>query len=313
MNSNTDDVDAPEQIMYCASCGIAGVDNIKLKRCNSCYLVRYCGVKCQKAHWRQHKVACKKRAAELREERLFKQPERSDLGDCPICLLPLSDDFEKSSIQSCCYKVICNGCAYASFLHGDDGSLEDVCAFCRQPYPESEEEIEKNCMRRIEANDPIAMRQMGGKCCSVGDYRGSIEYFRKAIKLGDFEAHFQLAASYLDGKGVAADMNKAIHHWEEAAMGGNVLARWVLGTQEMRRGKTERAMKHFIIGANLGCDKSLKELKEAFAMGSVKKEELAASLRAHQAAVDATKSPQRDAADVAEQNEERNLYKRDFI
>ncbi len=33
---------------------------------------------------------------------------------------------------------------------------------------------------------------------------------------------------------VATDMNKAIHHWEEdPAIGGNALARWVLGTEEM--------------------------------------------------------------------------------
>ena len=168
-SSSTDDVEADE-IMYCASCGKAGVDDVKLKRCISCYLVRYCGTDCQKAHWRQHKEACKKRAAELREERLFQQPQHGDLGDCPICLLPLSNDFEKSTMQSCCYKLICNGCAYASLLHGEDGSLEDVCAFCRQPYPESEEEIWKNVMSRIEANDPVAMRQMGVKCHSEGDF-----------------------------------------------------------------------------------------------------------------------------------------------
>lgn len=52
-------------------------------------------------------------------------------------------------------------------------------------------------------------------------------------------------------------MNKAIHHWEEAAIGGNALVRWVLGTEEMGRGKAERAMtmkyEHIIviIDANL--------------------------------------------------------------
>eukprot|EP00985_Skeletonema_marinoi_P020392 scaffold12117_cov76-Skeletonema_marinoi.AAC.2 len=32
----------------CASCGIAGGDDIKLKKCNGCYLVKYCSLKCQK-------------------------------------------------------------------------------------------------------------------------------------------------------------------------------------------------------------------------------------------------------------------------
>eukprot|EP00985_Skeletonema_marinoi_P030096 scaffold30504_cov80-Skeletonema_marinoi.AAC.1 len=76
--------------MCCASCGIGQVDDIKLKKCTACYLVRYCSVKCQKEHRPQHKRACKKRAAELRDEILFKQPESSDLGDCPICFLPLA-------------------------------------------------------------------------------------------------------------------------------------------------------------------------------------------------------------------------------
>ena len=58
-------------------------------------------------------------------------------------------------------------------------------------------------------------------------------------------------------QGLATDMNKAIHHWEEAAIGGNALVRWVLGTEEMGRGKAERAMtmkyEHIIviIDANL--------------------------------------------------------------
>ena len=36
--------DKDAEMMYCASCGIAQVDEIKLKKCNACQLVRYCGV-----------------------------------------------------------------------------------------------------------------------------------------------------------------------------------------------------------------------------------------------------------------------------
>eukprot|EP00984_Skeletonema_dohrnii_P032614 scaffold27009_cov78-Skeletonema_dohrnii-CCMP3373.AAC.1 len=71
--------------MYCASCGKSEVDDIKLKKCNDCGLVRYCGVKCQREHRSEHKSTCKKRAAELRDEKFFKQPESCHLGDCPIC------------------------------------------------------------------------------------------------------------------------------------------------------------------------------------------------------------------------------------
>ena len=57
-------------------------------------------------------------------------------------------------------------------------------------------------------------------------------------------------------------------------------------------------MKHWIIAANLGYDESIKALKEAYKGGDVSKEDLAAALRAHQAAVDATKSPQRGVAEA---------------
>jgi hypothetical protein len=58
-------------------------------------------------------------------------------------------------------------------------------------------------------------------------------------------------------------------------------------------------VKHFIIAANLGHDDSLDTLKKFFRMGIVSKQDFAAALRGHQAAVDATKSPQREVADAA--------------
>jgi hypothetical protein len=43
-----------------------------------------------------HKRACKKRAAGLRDEILFKQPESNHCGDCPICRLPQPLDPKKN-------------------------------------------------------------------------------------------------------------------------------------------------------------------------------------------------------------------------
>jgi hypothetical protein len=57
-------------------------------------------------------------------------------------------------------------------------------------------------------------------------------------------------------------------------------------------------VKHFIIAANLGLDVSMEKLKRCYAGGVISKESFAAVLRAHQAAVDAWKSPQRDAAEA---------------
>ncbi|EJK57876.1 hypothetical protein THAOC_22041 [Thalassiosira oceanica] len=55
----------------CANCGKQGSDTVKLKNCTACRLVKYCGVDCQRAHRKQHKKACKQRAAELKDEQLY--------------------------------------------------------------------------------------------------------------------------------------------------------------------------------------------------------------------------------------------------
>ena len=79
----------------CANCRAAASGTIKLKNCTACRLVKYCGVDCQKAHRKQHKKACKQRAAELKDERLYSQGHERPEGDfCPICtlLIPLRMD-----------------------------------------------------------------------------------------------------------------------------------------------------------------------------------------------------------------------------
>mmetsp|Transcript_25165 Transcript_25165/g.37118 ORF Transcript_25165/g.37118 Transcript_25165/m.37118 type:complete len:88 (-) Transcript_25165:2-265(-) len=84
---------------------------------------------------------------------------------------------------------------------------------------------------------------------------------------------------------------------EEAAIGGHPRARHNLGAHEQDNQNAERAYKHFVIAASLGDDESLKLLKEGCESGKVKKDDFAAVVRAHKAAVDATKSPQREAAE----------------
>jgi hypothetical protein len=73
----------------CANCGIAQVDEIKLKDCDGCDLVKYCSDKCKEEHREQHEEECKKRASKLRNDDLFTQPDGTHLGECPICFLPM--------------------------------------------------------------------------------------------------------------------------------------------------------------------------------------------------------------------------------
>ncbi len=92
-------------------------------------------------------------------------------------------------------------------------------------------------------------------------------------------------------------MEKAAYHWEKAAIGGHPGARHNLACYEAANGNMEKAAKHWIIAANLGDDKSMKTLLSAYKDGYITKEEYGATLRAHQAAINATKSSQRDAAE----------------
>ena len=284
----------------CASCGIAEGDNVKLRKCNGCYLVRYCGVECQKDHRPQHKRACKKRAAELRDELLFKQPESTHRGDCPICMIPLPLDETKSVLANCCSKIICRGCKYAHQKRQYEQGIVQSCPFCRHPLPKSSAEGEKLqlLMKRVAMNDPVALREFAQKHLFKGDYNGAYEYWTKAAKLGDELSHYQLSCVYGAGlEGIEKDEGKMMYHLEEAAIGGHPEARHNLARHEVIIGNTERRLKHFIIAAKLGLDVSLRDLKFAFKDGLISKEDFAAILRAHQAAVDATKSPQREAAE----------------
>ena len=285
-----------DTMLCCASCGIAGGGDIILKKCDDCDLVKYCSIKCQKEHRPKHKKECKKRMAELHDEILFKQPESNHFGDCPICCLPLSIDPEKSILYSCCSKQICRGCYLANRKREIEGKLQQKCAFCRNDTPRTKEVINERWMKRIEANDPVAIREMGTKRCDEGDYKSAFEYWSKAAALGDAEAHYHLSILFRDGQGVEKDEKKELHHAEQAAIGGHPRARHNLGCFEGQRGHYDRAVKHFIIASKFGHDRSLESVKDLYKAGFVSKDDFAAALRGHQAAVDATKSPQREEA-----------------
>ena len=205
----------------CASCASAEVDEVKLVTCADCDLVKYCSIECQENHKSQHEQACKMRAAELRDEILFKQPESSHDGDCPICCLPLQLDQTKSTMMACCSKTICNGCNHVNQIREAKASLVPSCPFCRKPVPTTKEEAEKYMMKRIEG----AMRQEGLEQYKKGDYQSAFEWHTKAAELGDVTAHYSLSCMYRDGQGVEKDKGNEMHHLEEAAIRGHPNAR----------------------------------------------------------------------------------------
>ena len=64
--------------------------------------------------------------------------------------------------------------------------------------------------------------------------------------------------------------------------------------KEGKKKRFERSVKHFTIAAKLGHDESLEALKLLYKGNVISKERFAAVLRAHHAAVKATKSPERE-------------------
>jgi hypothetical protein len=143
-NATTTNSSGNQINVCCAECGVEG--GVSLKMCKSCMQVKYCDATCQKNHWPTHKAACKLRAAELRDEALFKDPPPKE--DCPICFLPMPDKLiscvtlppatisfvptheELANMATevyypCCGKNICRGCVH-SFR--ESGNMK--CLFC---------------------------------------------------------------------------------------------------------------------------------------------------------------------------------------
>ena len=302
--SNAADSTADKNVCASASCGIAEgeVSNWRSAslvnllviiaidvRKTLCQSVRYHSEEYRK----QQDERCKKQKAELHDKKLFSQPDSCHREECPICFLPLPIDNEKSTFYSCCSKSICNGCDHVhSMCNGGDN-----CPFCREPMA-GKKETRKRMMKRVKANDPAALREMGHNRFNEGDYDGAFEYWTKAAELGDLEAHYQLGGMYWEGEGVEKEGEKAVPHLEKAAIRGHPQARHNLGYIEGLNGNFERAVKHLIIAANLGLDDSMKALWKHYSLGNIAKENLEATLRTHQAAVDEMKSPQRDAAEA---------------
>ena len=269
-----------DAMSQCASCGKGGDS---LKTCTACKLVKYCSIDCQRAHRPKHKKECKRRAAALRDEELFKQPPSRE--ECPICFLELPLRADMSTYIGCCGKIICSGCNYASAQQ-----LEDApCPFCRKPAARSNEEARKRIAMRVELNDPEAIAIMGDSYLEFErDFGKGLDLLQRAAELGSIDAHFNL--------GHHVDKEKAKYHYEKAATAGHVEARYNLGALEWADGNEDRAMKHFTISASVGDDDSLKAVQDGYRNGLVTKDNFEVTLRAHKKSQDEMKSEWRDKA-----------------
>jgi len=257
---------------------------------------RKIGVDCQRAHRKQHKKACKQRAAELKDEKLYSQGHERPEGDfCPICTLPIPlpvDDY--SGFNLCCTKRVCNGCVVSA----QDRGMND-CPFCRTPLVEENDPALDMLQKRVNAKDPDALKFLGDEYFRGQDglernINRAIELWTEAAELGSIDAQYNLGNRYYRGEGVAQDISKTIHHWEIAAMKGSALARHNLGALEDQNGNYERAARHYLITAKMGIKVSLENVKAMSVEGVATKEQYTEALKGYQESVDEMKSPERD-------------------
>ena len=247
-----------EIAVCCADCGGVAGGGISLKACKSCMFVKYCNADCQKNHWPKHKAACKQRAAELRDEALFKDPPAKE--DCPICFLPMPfkliscvslppatiqyvpiynfaeankelANLPSEQYYACRGKSVCGGCVHSFRKSGN----MDNCPYCRaDEMSKTLEENVEELMKQAEANDAAAMFVLG---CFYDhglnefvqqDAKKAIELWTQAAKLGSSSAHSNLGNEYQKG----GYLKKARFHYEAAAMAGNEAARCKIGAIE---------------------------------------------------------------------------------
>jgi len=306
-------VDKDIALSVCANCGKEGNDINNV--CNKCKMVKYCNAACKKKHRHKHKKDCEehvrladKRAAELHDEKLFKQPP-PPWEDCPICFLKMPLKMKGHKYKACCGKIICSGCNHAP-VYDDQGNVvaKKTCPFCRTPWHKSDEVWIERLKKRIEADDPIAIHKLGmyyrdGIRGFTQDYEKALELYHRAGKLGCSLAYNSIGYAYeYSTRGVEVDKKKAVHYYELAAMGGDSLARHNLGIMEQKAGNKERAVRQYMIAAGGGYSDSLKEIKELYSHGRVPKEDYTKALQAYQAYLGDIRSRQRDEAAAADEN-----------
>ena len=306
--ANMSAVDADYEVTICANCGKGEEESIKLKACTACKMVKYCSRDCQIAHRPQHKKECKRRAAKLHDEKLFKQPPPL-FGDCPICFVRLPTFDSGRKYMACCGKEICSGCVHTP-QYDDQGNEVDnqKCSFCRTPFPSTEEAAAKTLNKRAEeygdarAMYKIALQYKKGSNECPQDYTKALELYHRTVELGfACGPYHNIGYAYYLGLGVEVDKKKATHYWELAAVAGSVQSRYNLGSMEVIVGNFDRALKHYMIAAKDGSSDAVGGIKDLYSNEFATKDDYTKALHAYQVYLGEIKSDQRDKAAAADE------------
>jgi len=241
----------------------------------------------------------KQRAAELKDEQLYSQGHERPEGDfCPLCTLPIPLPVDKHShFKACCSKRSCIGCSMATQKRG----MYD-CPFCRTPMPKDDADTLAMVQARVAKKDPEAINHLAQKHffgvpgLLQKDVRKAIKLWTEAAELGSIDALYHLGVAYYRGEGVQQDAAKAAEFYTKAAMQGHVVSRHNLGGCEGDKLNHDRAVRHFLISAKMGCKDSVETINRASMVGFATKEQYAEALKGYQDAVEEMKSPDRDEA-----------------
>ena len=232
---------------------------------------------------------------EISDEELFKQIPQ--IENCPICLLRMPSLNTGKKRMSCCGEIVCCGCFHEHLF--DNGNK--TCPICEIPVPTSKKKTLEMEKKRVEMNDAHAVYNRAyhyryGRNGFTQSYSKALELWYLSGELGYTRAYGSIGYAYEKGEGVKADIKKAKHYYELAAIGGDLDGRCNLGAKEAGSGNMDRAVKHFMIAAVAGHYNSLVMIRTVHSQGHVTKQVYTGALRAYQEYIDKIKSAQRDKA-----------------
>ena len=233
----------------------------------------------------------KEELARLRKDpaSLFDEPPPKQ--ECPLCMLPIPFQPDKTVYVNCCGNTICSSCMYAQQKSVDksnerrDVHSPTTCPFCRKPKVT---DITERLEKRMLLNDPCAFDQASDETPFVENLNNKsgnasseewlgLFYACRAASMDNLRAVNKLTSLFLCGNRlIAKDTDIACMLLEYTARRGDVSSRFLLGVNMLSRGPPaapedddfveitikfyQDASKHFKMSAARGHKESVNKL-----------------------------------------------------
>ena len=272
------------QAGVCTNCGRSsdGAGGfVKLKNCTACRLVKYCGVECQKAHRKQHKKACKRRAAELKDETSNRvlpltgtQVRIAPMKACGACEREFPEASysgeqwgRRQSIRRC-EECVAGDNQLVLMKKGRERSEEDECPICKLLLPlDLTHAMFQACCTKLVCNGCVLAARKRGmmRNCPFCRTPTPDEYqflamVQKRVDAGDPCAMWHLGSAHEQGHyaeyGAEKDVARAVELYERAAELGIKEAHFSLGVMyDQGAGvdkDTAKAIRHYEAAAMRG-------------------------------------------------------------